>query len=78
MTNSVQAFRDRLVARGQRRVELCLSASDADLIRRVAKALLNDDEAAKRLREALQDKVPNKVPVKFKDWLAAFPEDDQQ
>lgn len=76
MTNSVQIFHRRLAERGQQRVDLCISDVDADLIRRVAKALTNDDDTARRLREALKDEVPGKVSIKFKDWLASFPNEE--
>ena len=76
MSNSMQTLPHRLAERGRQRVDLCVSVSDADLIRRVANALTNDDETARHLRDALQDEVPGKVPIKFKDWLASFPNEE--
>ena len=74
MGKALQEYRRRLAERGYQRVELCVSAADADLLRRVARALANDDEAARRLRKALQDKAP--IPVKFKDWLTSLADDE--
>ena len=50
-----------------------MSADDAELIRRVAEALVDDDEAALRLREALRLGEPTHASIKFRDWLASFP-----
>ena len=77
MTNSVQDFRCRQANRGRRRVEVAVPACDADLIRQVAKALASDDAVVQRLREALQDQVLPKAPIKFQDWLASPTQDEQ-
>jgi acetolactate synthase small subunit len=74
MSQALQEYRRRIAQRGIKRVEVSAQASDADLIRRMAKVLDKDDEAAERLRAALQRLVP-RTSVKFEDWLTQ-PEDD--
>jgi hypothetical protein len=71
MSEYVQEHRRRLTERGFKRVELSVSASDADYLHRIAKALVVDDEQAKRLRKVIDGTVPKKVSVKFKDWVAS-------
>ena len=74
MSRAVQEHRRRLTERGHKRVEVSVLASDADLLRHVAKALSTDDDDAQRLRMAIQGAVPTGTPVKFKDWLASLPD----
>jgi hypothetical protein len=75
LANYLQELRRRRAELGLKRVELAVSAADADLLKRVAKALARDDQRAQHLRQALLGAVP-RGPVKFKDWLQA-PSDDQ-
>ena len=70
MTDAVREHRRRLTARGFKRVEVSLLAPDADLLRRVAKALGKDDGASSHLRAAIQGLLPVISPIKFDDWLA--------
>ena len=60
-----------------RSVEILVPVADAELVRRVANALTNDDETARRLREALEEGTLDKVALKFKEWMAAFPDDNE-
>ncbi|HEX2527064.1 MAG TPA: hypothetical protein VHL31_12310 [Geminicoccus sp.] len=73
MSGSVESRRRRFAEHGVKRVEVSVLASDADLLRRVAKALTDDDQQAERLRRFINGTVPkNKnATVKFKDWLAS-------
>jgi uncharacterized Fe-S cluster-containing radical SAM superfamily enzyme len=77
MTQALQEHRRRLAERGIKRVEVSVSEADADLIRRVAKALGKDDKTSDRVRTVIQGLVPDKVPVKFKEWLAASSDQDE-
>lgn len=52
-----------------KRVELSVPESDAQLLRRVAKALIRDDAAAEELRTVIDEAVPEKNRVTFKEWL---------
>ena len=74
MANSTE---DRGPSEQARQVGVSVPVADAELVRRVANALTNDDETARRLREALQEGMPDKVALKFKEWMAAFPDDDE-
>ena len=76
MKQSVQEHRRRLAERGLKRVEVSVAASDAHLIRQVARALGGDDLTSRRLREAVQGHVQRTSPVKFKDWIAASSDDE--
>jgi hypothetical protein len=71
VSESVREHRRRLAERGFKRVEVAVSASDANFVHRIAKALAADDEQAKRLRRVIDGTVPDKAPVKFKDWVAS-------
>jgi anti-sigma factor RsiW len=75
MTNHVQDHRRRLANRGMKRVEVAVPAADADLLRRLAKALAHEDQQAQLLRQAILGAMPS-PPVKFKDWLKS-PSDDK-
>jgi hypothetical protein len=70
MTQALREHRRRLIEKGLRRVELAASQADVDLLRRVARALVKDDEKAEELRRALDGVVPDKPRLTFKDWLA--------
>jgi hypothetical protein len=76
MFQALQEHQRRIAQRGAKRVEVSALASDADLIRRMARVLDKDDEAAKRLRKVLQRLLPP-PPVKFEDWLRQ-PEEKQR
>lgn len=73
MSQALQEHRRRLSERGMKRVEVCVRETDVSLIRRVAKALINDDKTAKGLRSAIDNVVPNRTPLTFKEWLLASP-----
>jgi hypothetical protein len=68
MSQSVQEYRRRMARQGLKRVEVAASASDAELLRGVAKALDKDDVVSERLRATMQGIVG--PAVKFKDWIA--------
>ena len=76
MSEALQEHRRRQAKRGIKRVEVTISASDAELIRRVAKALAADDDQSDRVRAVLQGHVARATSVKFKDWLATLSDDD--
>lgn len=76
MSQALQEHRRRLLERGLKRVEVCVREPDVDIIRRVAKALMNDDKAAKSLRAAIDTIVPNRTPISFKEWLMSAPSSD--
>jgi hypothetical protein len=78
MSQALQEHRRRLSERGMKRVEVCVREPDVSLIRRVAKALINDDKAAKGLRSAIESVVPNRQPLTFKEWLLASPADGDE
>jgi hypothetical protein len=71
VAQAVQQFRRRLAERGLKRLEVSVAASDADLLRQVAKLLNSDDPQSERLREAVQGIVPEQSTIKFKDWIKA-------
>ena len=76
MSKALQEHRQRRAEQGMKRVELCATSPDSDLLRRVAKALGRDDKQAKRLRTVIDSIVPGKPALKFKDWLASLPDDE--
>jgi molybdenum cofactor biosynthesis enzyme MoaA len=78
MNQALQKYRRQLAERGLRRVEVALPAADAELIRRVARALKSGDDQAERLRLAIERAVPAKSNLTFKEWLAALPDDQEQ
>ncbi|WP_159712835.1 hypothetical protein [Geminicoccus flavidas] len=69
MSQSVQEHRRRLAERGLKRVELAVPASDAELVRRIAKVLVKNDASAQELRTAIQQSVPEQPRMSFKEWL---------
>ncbi|HWL66846.1 MAG TPA: hypothetical protein VNS22_00510 [Geminicoccus sp.] len=69
MSQSVQEHRRRLAERGLKRVELAVPASDAELVRRIAKVLVKNDASAQELRGAIQQSVPEQPRLSFKEWL---------
>lgn len=69
MSQSVQEHRRRLAERGLKRVELAVPASDAELVRRIAKVLVKNDSSAQELRAAIQQSVPEQPRMSFKEWL---------
>ncbi|WP_191061836.1 hypothetical protein [Geminicoccus harenae] len=69
MSQSVQEHRRRLAERGLKRVELAVPASDAELVRRIAKVLVKNDASAQELRAAIQQSVPEQPRMSFKEWL---------
>jgi phosphohistidine phosphatase SixA len=71
MTQALREHRRRLMERGMRRVELSATQTDVDLLRRVAKTLVQDDERAEQLRQVLAQVIPDKPRLTFKEWLAA-------
>jgi hypothetical protein len=73
MSQALQEHRRRLAERGMKRVEVCVREPDVTLIRRVAKALINDDKTSKGLRAAIDSVVPQRTPITFKEWLMSAP-----
>ncbi len=69
MKDSLQTHRRRMTDNGIRRVEVCVREQDAELIRRVARALAPDDRASERLRAIIQSSMPKKPTLSFKEWL---------
>jgi hypothetical protein len=69
MSQSVQEHRRRLAERGLKRVELAVPASDAELVRRIAKVLMKNDASSQELRAAIQQSVPDQPRMSFKEWL---------
>jgi len=67
---TLQEHRRRLVERGLKRLEVSAWATDAGLIRRLAKALSKNDLVSERLRVAILDVVPDTQTINFKNWLA--------
>jgi hypothetical protein len=76
MSKALQELRRRRAEHGLKRVEVCVTSSDSDLLRRVAKALGRDDDQAERLRTVIDSIVPNKPALTFKEWLASLPDDE--
>ena len=74
MNLTSEKYRHRQKALGLKRVEVALLPEDVDLVRRLAKALVKGDQAAEALRKAIDNKVPLKRQILFKDWIA----DDSQ
>jgi hypothetical protein len=70
MPGAVQDHRRRMAERGCKRVEVIASPSDAELLRRVARILDKNDEAAARLRDVLSRAAPETRSTTFRDWLA--------
>jgi hypothetical protein len=52
-------------------VEVAVSASDAALLRRLAKALASDGQQAERLRRVVDGTMPDRAPIKFEEWLVS-------
>jgi hypothetical protein len=77
MISPLQAYRLRMAARGAKRVEVSVPATDADLIRRVARALAGNDATAERLRLTIEQKVPRKNRLSFEEWLASLPDEEE-
>jgi predicted mannosyl-3-phosphoglycerate phosphatase (HAD superfamily) len=75
MAQAIQEFRQRMAERGHKRVEVSVSAEDAPLVRRVAKALMNDSQEAQQLRQFIEETLPGKRHASYKEWLAALPDD---
>jgi hypothetical protein len=69
MSEALQQHRKRMSQRGMKRVEVCVREPDADMIRRVAKALVSDEKAAEGLRAAIDTILPTKTSISFKEWL---------
>jgi hypothetical protein len=69
MSEALQQHRRRMSERGMKRVEVCVREPDADMIRRVAKALVSDEKAAEGLRSAIDSILPHKTSLSFKEWL---------
>ena len=70
MKPALQEHRRRLSDRGLKRVEVSVPAADAELLRRIAKALAQDDQASERLRQTVEKYVSGEPSLKFKDWIA--------
>jgi hypothetical protein len=66
MFRALQEHRCRIAQHGTKRVEVSALASDADLIRRMDRALDKDNETAKHLRETLQ-RLVSPTPMKFEE-----------
>ena len=77
MNEPLQNQRRRPAENGIKRVEVCVRQSDADLIRRVARALAAADAKADRLRSAIEKSVPKKSTLTFKEWLATPSSSDE-
>jgi hypothetical protein len=75
MSEALQQHRRRMSERGMKRVEVCVREPDADMIRRVAKALATDEKAADGLRAAIASILPNKSALSFKEWLMSEMDD---
>ncbi|WP_191059660.1 hypothetical protein [Geminicoccus harenae] len=71
MSRTIQEHRQRLAERGLKRLEVSVAASDADLMRKVAKVLNGDDIQSERLRAAVQEFMPGRATIKFEDWIKA-------
>ena len=74
MTEALREHRRRLKERGLRRIEIVAASADVELLRRVARVLVEDDARAERVRAILNTAAPGRPSVKFKDWLA-LPDD---
>jgi hypothetical protein len=74
MYKAVREHRHRLKERGLQRIEVLAITADAELLRRVARVLVEDDAGAEHVRAILNTATPGRPSVKFKDWLA-LPDD---
>jgi hypothetical protein len=73
----VEEHRRRQVARGLKRVEVLVPNNDSDLIRRLGKALAGDDDAAVKLRAAIDKVLTENGAVPFREWIATTDDDDK-
>ncbi len=69
MSRTVREHRQRLAERGLKRLEVSVAASDAELMRKVAKVLNGDDTQSERLRAAVLELMPGRPTIKFGDWI---------
>lgn len=76
MAKALQEYRRRQAPPGLQRVELSVPIPDADLLRRVAAALANNDHKAERVRLAIQCMMRVTPADQFKDWLASLADND--
>src|SRR5690606_477659 len=71
--NAVRTHRQRLKKQGLRRIEVQAVESDAQLIRRLARVLREDENRAVRLREQLKATLADEDSSRLKALLAEAP-----
>ncbi|WP_157505426.1 hypothetical protein [Geminicoccus roseus] len=76
MKEALRAHRQMLRENGLKRVEVLVPHPDAELVRRVAKALTTKDPTSDVLRATIEKAVPVRNRLSFKEWLATPEEDD--
>jgi hypothetical protein len=74
MNEDLREHRRRLKERGLKRIEVLAVTADAELLRRVAGVLVEDNAGAEHVRAILNTATPGRPSMKFKDWLA-LPDD---
>ena len=56
-----------------KRVEVCARETDVDLIRKVARALVDDERSSGQLRSTIDDFIASQMRPSFKKWLETQP-----
>jgi hypothetical protein len=78
MTQALHEHRRRLPVPGQQRIQLSVPSADVDLLRRVARALANEDQRAERLRMSMACTVRIIPAAQFEDWMTWLLDEDRQ